>query len=99
MASTSTAWELPKARFRRLMQEVVDDCDLGHVVFKEEAVEVLKSVSEEVVTGLLTKAMAAAEHRGRKTLMLKDFSYVVGATNTHTAVPDLARILPVCLDG
>ena len=82
-----------------IMQEVANECDLGHVTFKEEALEVLKSVSEEVVTGLLTKVMAAAQHRGRKNLMLKDLSYVVGSTNTLRGVPDLARMLLVCLDS
>ena len=68
------------------------------VSFEDSAVQVLKSISEEVLTGLLIKAMKAAKHRGRKTLMLKDLAFVRDATNARRNAGDLANIMPMCLN-
>ena len=93
-------WELPTAPFRRVMEEISRDPEGldKQVSFEEGAVQVLKSISEEVLTGLLTKAMKAAKHRGRKTLMLKDLAFVRDATNSQRNAGDLANIMPMCLD-
>lgn len=93
-------WELPTAPFRRVVEEISRDPEGldKQVSFEDSAVQVLKSISEEVLTGLLTKAMKAAKHRGRKTLMLKDLAFVRDATNSQRNAGDLANIMPMCLD-
>ena len=90
-------WELPTKPFRRVMEEISQGLN-KEVCFEEGAVEVLKSISEEVLTGLFTKAMKAAQHRGRKTLMLKNLAYVRDATHSQPEAGDLANIMPMCLD-
>ena len=64
------------------------------VLSRDPAVDILKSVSEDLITGLLSKAIAAVQHRGRKTFVLKDLAYyVVGSTNTLKNIPDLANVV------